>query len=175
MNMHRFYDPNLVGRARMGLWGAGALAAALVLVAGLYLAYEQQRTIVDLQDRIDRVQALPKGGAASNDLFLAAESPNIAQTRLQTQIQDLAAAHALEIDVIRVTDVEDQGRTIALGILLNGIIPEDRLAGFLSALESATPKILLDNMDMRRARVTSRRDPTRKIALRLGLKGLMLK
>ncbi|MEO0370124.1 MAG: GspMb/PilO family protein [Pseudomonadota bacterium] len=174
--MYRFHNPALVAQTRQGLYAAGALAATLAMVLGLWMVWSSQQTVAELQSRIARVATLPDTGAAQAALFLPSEDgPNIAQTRLQTQIQELASAHALDIEVIRSAEIEDQGRAITLGIMLNGVIPEERLAGFLTALEAATPKVLVDTLDLRRARVTSRRDPTRKMALRLGLKGVMLK
>ena len=175
MNMYRFHNPGLVPQTRVLAFAVLVVLGVAVLGIGLLMLSAQQRNIAALESRIARVGALPEAGAGNEAAFLAAESPNIAQTRLQTQVQELASAHALEVDVIRATEVEDQGRALALGILLNGVIPEDQLAGFLTALEAAEPKVLLTSMDIRRARVTSRRDPTRKLALRLGLEGLMLK
>lgn len=175
MNMYRFHPPGLVAWTRRLASVAFVVLGLGVLGLGLAMVTAQQRNIAELQSRIARATDLPDRTANTEATFLAAENPNIAQTRLQTQIQELATAHALEIDIIRATDVEDQGRALALGISLNGAIPEGQLAGFLTALDASEPKILLKSMDMRRARVTSRRDPTRKLALRLGLEGLMLK
>lgn len=173
--MYRFHPPGLVAWTRRLASVAFAVLGLAVLGLGMTMVTAQQRNIAELQSRIARVSDLPERADSAETTFLAAENPNIAQTRLQTQIQELAAAHALEIDVIRATQVEDQGRALALGITLNGALPEGQLAGFLTALAASEPKILLKSLDMRRARVTSRRDPTRKLALRLGLEGLMLK
>ena len=175
MNMYRFHDPALVARARTGLFTLFGLSTLTALALGLWLAWSAGQTIADLQGRIDRVSTLPAPQAAGDEIFFAAESPNIAQTRLQTQIQEIAAAHALEIDVIRAEEIEEQGRLLRLGVTLNGVIPEDNLAGFLTDLETATPAILVDSYDLLRARVTSRRDAARKLALKMGLKGLMRK
>lgn len=173
--MYRLHNPNLVAKTRKWFFAGLAVAGLAVMAAGLWMAASQMRGIAELQSRIARVAALPDTSAAAQATFLAAESPNIAQTRLQTQIQEIAAAHALEVEVIRSAEIEDQGRTLALGIVLNGVIPEANLAGFLTALETASPVIMVNTLDLRRARATSRRDPTRNLALRLGLTGLMLK
>lgn len=175
MNMYRFYDTALVARTRQGLFAALGLGTVLIVGLGLWWAWTAKQNIAELQTRIARVSALPAQTTGSETLFFAAESPNIAQTRLQTQVQEIATAHKLEIEVIRSDELEDQGRTLSLGILLNGVIPEDEFAGFLTALEAAEPKIMVTSLDLRRARVASRRDPTRKLALRMGLKGMMLK
>ena len=175
MNMYRFHDPARVTRARIGVFAALVLGAVLVLALGMSLVWSSKQNIADLESRIARVDALPQTGAAPETVFLTAESPNIAQTLLQTQVQEIAAAHQLEIEVIRSDELEDQGRAIALGILLNGVIPEGEFAGFLTSLDAARPRILVDTLDLRRARVTSRRDPAPKLALRMGLKGVMLK
>ena len=176
MNMYRFHDPALVARTRTGLFALMGLGTLAAVTLGLWLAWSTGQTIADLQSRIDRVSTLsPAEAPAGDEMFLAAESPNIAQTRLQPQIQEIAAAHALEIDIIRSEEIADQGRRLHLGVTLNGVIPEDRFAGFLTDLEAATPKILVDSYDLRRTRVTSRRDTTRKLALRMGLKGMMRK
>lgn len=175
MNMYRFHSPALIARTRKGLFAALGLGGLGVLALGLMLAWSGMQQTAALQDRIARAAALPEEDAGTEGVFLAAESPNIAQTRLQTHIQDIGAAHKLEIEVIRSDEMEDQGRALALGIMLNGVIPEAELAGFLGALSTAEPKVLVSSLDLRAARVTSRRDPTRKIALRMGLKGMMLK
>ena len=175
MNMYRFNSPTLIAHTRKGIMLAAVLGFFGVMAGGLVMVWSGQQNTADLHSRIARAQTVPTAQDTGDAVFLAAESPNIAQTRLQSHIQDIATAHQLEIEVIRSDEVEDQGRTLALGILLNGVIPEEELAGFLGSLATAEPKVLVSSLDLRRARITSRRDPTRKIALRMGLKGLMQK
>lgn len=175
MNMYRFHTPALIARTRKGIAAALVLGAFGVMAGGMLLVWSGQQETVELQERIARADALPDTTAANDTVFLAAESPNIAQTRLQSLVQEIAAAHKLEIEVIRSNEMEDQGRALALGIMLNGVIPEEELAGFLGSLTTAEPRVLVASLDLRRARITSRRDPARKIALRMGLKGLMMK
>lgn len=175
MNMYRFQDATLVDRARLTLWAGMGLGALGFLALGLWLAWSARLDLADLQTRIDRVRALPATQGPDETLFHAAESPNIAQTRLQSQIQEIATTYGFEIEVIRSDEIVDQGRALSLGVMLSGVIPEERFAGFLSALDQAAPKILVETLDLRRARVTSRRDATRKLALKMGLRGMMLK
>lgn len=175
MNAYHFSDPGAVGKARTSLAIAAAVGLALVLGAGLMWTHQQQGTVADLQDRIARANALPQSAGQDSGVFLAAEDPNIAQTRMQTQVQELAAQHNMEIEVIRATDVTDEGRVIALGLTVKGVVAEADFAPFLTALSQTEPRILLDEIDLRRARLVSRRDPTRKLAVSLGMSTLMQK
>ena len=88
MNMYRFHDKTLVARTRRWFFVVLGLAALALMGLGLWWAWSAKQNIADLQNRIDRVSALPQPQADTGDVFFAAESPNIAQTRLQTQIQE---------------------------------------------------------------------------------------
>ncbi|MFQ6546513.1 GspMb/PilO family protein [Aestuariibius sp. 2305UL40-4] len=155
-----------------------AFGIALVFVLLAWRAVEaRSSSLAELRAVTERAEAVEARVATSDGAFAAAlyaaGTPREAQTRLQTDAQALAAAHGLEIEVIRAREVTPDGPLLTIGMVLAGAIPEDRLEDFLYAVADAEPLIAATEIELRRARTLSRSDPTRRIAIQMTLEAYL--
>ncbi|GFE66485.1 type II secretion system protein GspM [Litoreibacter roseus] len=174
MSTFVFRDPNAPRRTVLGL-ATGVGVAGLLIAVALWSGLQRQATgLTDLRDTIARGEAATASQAqrqANEVSFYIGDTPQLAQTEMQSDMQALAEDHGLKLEVIRADAIEDAGSQIRLGLILNGVIPEANLGTFMTQLEAHRPMILVDEIDLRRARTSARNADTRPLAMQLKLSG----
>jgi hypothetical protein len=173
MSMFRFANPDLPRRLVLGLgYGLAGLATlvALALVAG---HDDRRAAIAEMEALIARAdQAGPGGsGGLPPTAFHTGDTPQLAQAALQTDLQALAEAHSIEIEVIRADAIEQIDGFVRLNLTLNGVAPETELGRFLHGLAAMEPVVIVEQLTLRRARA-SRSEAERRVTFQAELFGL---
>ncbi len=173
MSDFRFANPALPHRVALA---AGYGLACLMTLAALWLisgAADRRAAIAEMEAVIARAGTAggPDGAGLPPAAFYAAETPQLAQAALQTDLQGLAEVHAIEIEVIRADQIEQIDGFVRLNLTLNGIAPEAELGPFLLGLAAMQPIVVIEQLNLRRAR-TSRTNAERHVAFEAALYGL---
>ena len=175
MSEFRFADP---AHPRIALAVFLAAAAGLVGMAGLWVfdgVTALERDLADQRAILERARVLGAGAAAGEAASTGdarvyrADTPQEARSRFQTDMQALADAHGLQIEVIRAEEMTREAGHVRLGLTLTGAIPEAALGGFLVALGSAEPMVIAREISLRRARGRSGGLPERSLPLKVRL------
>jgi len=154
--------------------GYAAAAVCTLLSLTLIAGHDSRRAeIAEMEALIARVEGAGPGGATGLEpaAFYSGETPQLAQAALQTDLQALAEAHSIEIEVIRADQIEQIDGFVRLNLTLNGIAPETEIGRFLHGLAAKEPIVVIESLSLRRTR-TSRTDADRKIAFETRLFGL---
>ena len=169
-------DPTRSARIGIGLLCLAALGCVvLILVLRAPVAGRLSEGHA-LRAEVDRLEMLRDRAAEAGpvDLAIAAESPRDAQSRMQVALQALADTHELEIETIRAVQTEGAiGGMETVGLVLTGALPEPALEAFLAGLPDLQPFIEVVEVDLRRARILSRAEDARRIAIRLSVRGYL--
>ena len=148
--------------ALLGLWAVSATAA-------------YRAEMDDMQAVIARAAAVTEGstvaGDLANDAFYTGDTPQLAQAILQTNLQNLAEAHSIAVEVIRTDQIEQIDGYVRLNLTVNGAAPETELAAFLHGLAALEPIVLIKELTLRRARAT-RSNAQRRVSFQLQLYGM---
>lgn len=93
--------------------------------------------------------AMHAGASAGRDLSLAAPSDAVAGARLQQQAQDLATTAGITLSSIETLPARQQGayRRISLRLTCSATWPA--LISLLQKLELSTPRMLIDDLDLK--------------------------
>lgn len=173
MSAFHFHRPELPRRVLLGSGYAAALALtllALVLVSG----HDNRRAgIAEMEALITRAETAGSGTGAGlpPGAFFKGDTPQLAQAALQTDLQALAEAHSIEIEVIRADQIEQIEGFVRLNLTLNGVAPEVELGRFLHGLAMMEPIVVVEQLTLRRAR-SSRSDDERRVTFQAELFGL---
>ncbi len=155
MTEFRFADP---AHPRLALAAFLAAAAGLLGMVGLWVFDGVTALESDLADQraiLERARLAEAEGAEGppeDPRIYRAETPQEARSRFQTDMQALADAHGLEIEVIRAEEMARDAGHVRIGLTLTGAIPEDGLGAFLVALGAAEPLVIAREVSIRRAR-----------------------
>ena len=173
MSSFRFVQPALPRRIVLGV-GCGLIALLTLLGFGLVAAAQNQRAqIADLNATIARAEAL--GSASTKGLpdtaFYTGDTPQLAQAVLQSNLQSLAQAHRINIDVMRADQINQIDGFVRLNLTLNGVAPETELGALLHGLSVLEPIVAINQLSLRRAR-ESRRNAQRRVSFQIQLYGL---
>lgn len=174
MSHFAFADKDLPKRVTIG---TGFVLAGLIALIALLLTLSgrnSQTAIADMRQVIDRAKNTPNISAQglSADAYYTGDTPQLAQASLQTDLQKLARDHSIQIDVIRAEQIEQIDGVIRLNLTLNGIAPEPELGAFLYGLSKREPIVIVDEISLRRARVT-RRNKERRVAFQTRVYGVL--
>lgn len=173
MSDFNFAKPDLPRRVALGT-GYG-LAGLFTLVALMLIAGHDDRraSIAEMEAVVARVEGEgADGGAALGPAaFYTGETPQLAQAALQTDLQSLAEANSVEIEVIRADQIEQIDGFVRLNLTLNGIAPEAELGRFLHGLAAMEPIVVVEQLSLRRAR-SSRSEAERNVAFQAQVFGL---
>ncbi len=173
MSDFRFAKP---AAPRRMVYVAGYGLAAIIALAGVLFwsgTSGSRAAIGDMKTTIARAQALadsPASGLGA-EAFYQGDTPQLAQAALQTTLQELAENFDIQIEVIRTDEIEQIDNLVRLNLTLNGVAPEARLGEFLHGLVALEPMVIVEQLNLRRAR-TSRSDPERRVAFQAQLYGM---
>ncbi|PJI84917.1 type II secretion system (T2SS) protein M subtype b [Yoonia maricola] len=173
MSSFRFIQPALPRRMVLGA-GCGVIALLTLAGFGLVAAAQNQRDeIADLNATIARAEAA--GPTTTTGLpdsaFYTGDTPQLAQAVLQSNLQSLAQAHSINIEVMRADQIDQIDGFVRLNMTLNGVAPETELGAFLHGLAVLEPIVVINEISLRRAR-QMRRNTERRVSFQLQLYGL---
>jgi hypothetical protein len=175
MSDFRFRQPALPRRI---ILFAGYGLVALIGLIGLVLmsgASARKSEIAEMRTVIARADAMMQGSENGNGLadsaFYTGDTPQLAQAILQTNLQNLAEAHDILIEVIRTDQIEQIDGFVRLNLTVNGVAPESELGAYLHGLSALEPIVVIEQISLRRARAT-RSSPERRVSFQLQLYGL---
>lgn len=173
MSDFRFARPRLPRRVILSI---GYGLAGFVTLLALWLASgvsDNRAEMAQARATINRAAASPAGGGAAlgADAFYTGDTPQLAQAALQTKLQELAESYGIDIEVIRADQIEQIDGFVRLNLSLNGVAPEEELGSFLHGLAALRPMVVVEELNLRRARNT-RSDVERRVAFQTRLFGL---
>ena len=177
MSDFRFSKPALPKRI-VTLLGIGGVSLVALIGFWAFVASGAKRAeMTDMLGLIARTGGMTNSdgavtGGLTDDAFYVGDTPQLAQAILQTNLQNLADQHAIAVEVIRTDQIEQIDGFLRLNLTLNGVAPEAELAPFLHGLAALEPIVLVEALNLRRARATARTDTRRRIAFQLQLYGL---
>lgn len=155
----------------------GSVIAFGVLAYGMYYSISTRSlAVAELEYDINTRQRRMAGGETSDvnldDMFYTQKTPQLAQAALQTQLQDIAKANSVAIEILRAGEINYDGDLIQLDLTMNGVAPEENVGEFLLALSTARPMVSIHKYSLAPAR-RSRSDPVRKLSFEMKLRGYM--
>lgn len=153
-------------------YGLAALFTLLSLV--LMSGHDDRRaSLAEMEAVIARAETAASGGGTGlgAEAFYTGETPQLAQAALQTDLQALAEAHSIEIEVIRADQIEQIDGFVRLNLTLNGVAPETELGSFLAGLAAMEPMVVVEQLNLRRARA-SRTNAERRVTFQAELFGV---
>jgi len=173
MSDFKFVRP---AQPRRILYVTGIGLAAILALIGAVLwsgASARQSLIADMKATVARAAAMDSAAASGlgPDAYYTGDTPQLAQAALQTTLQQLAEGFGIQIEVIRADEIEQIDNVVRLNLTLNGVAPEAELGAFLHGLGTLKPRVIVEQLNMRRAR-TSRSDPARKVSFQTQLYGM---
>jgi hypothetical protein len=173
MNSFAFHNPALVRRFGTILVVG---TSALLIVLAIILANVVRGNYDDIaaqQDTIARAERVTdqQSDRPESTTFYSAETPQLAQSQMQTDMQAIAEQNQVRLEVIRADQIEELGGSLRMALTLNGVVPESQLGAYLTSLASHEPMIVVESVSLRRARATDRRVDSRPLAIQLKLSG----
>lgn len=173
MNAFAFRDAAAV--RRMGRFIVIGTCAALIVLSGLVwrMAQNRQADIAALEAAVARAADAGVRGTAPGDTisYYESETSQLAQSQMQSDMQALAEQYQVSLEVIRADQIERLGAQARLALTLNGVVPEHQLGAYLQGLADHRPMIVVETINLRRARSTGRGTDERLLALQLELSG----
>ncbi len=168
-----FHNPGLV--RRFGTLLVVGTAFVLLLLTLLltsvarngYASMDTQRAAIAQAEAATERQ----GNAGVGITFYESETPQLAQSQMQSDMQALADQNQVQLEVIRADQVEQLQGALRLTLTLNGVVAENQLGGFLESLASHDPMIVVDSIVLRRGRSSSQGIDDRPLAIQLKLSG----
>ncbi len=173
--MNAFMFRNRAAVRRMGYGIVVGTSVALMVVTGLVWRTAQNKLddIAALEATITRAQQVQartttQGTGVS---FYESDTPQLAQSQMQSDMQALADENSVRLEVIRADQIEQVGSQVRMALTLNGVVPENQLGGYLRGLADHEPMIVVDTVNLRRARSSGRGNDERLLAIQLKLSG----
>ncbi len=175
MSSFTFHNPALVRRFGTVIVIGTSIVLILLAVILANIARGKYDSIADQQDTIARSERAAAQGSnnASQATFYSAETPQLAQSQMQSDMQDLAQQNQVILEVIRADQIEQLNGSLLMALTLNGVVPENQLGGYLEGLAKHEPVIVVESISLRRARSTNRGVDDRPLAIRLKLNGFV--
>ncbi len=168
-----FQNPSAVRRVGTVLVvGASALIILLALFVWNFVS-QRFDNIEDLNATISRAEQLAASSQSNSAQisFYQSETPQLSQAQMQSDMQELAQQYQLRLEVIRADQIEQIEGNVRLALTLNGVVPENQLGGYLQNLAVHEPMIMVDSINLRRARSTRNSQDERPLAIQLKLSG----
>lgn len=168
-----FQNPSAV--RRFGTILVIGASAAIMVVAFVVWSFVGQRfdNIADLNATIARAEQLSASSQSNSAQisFYQGETPQLSQSQMQSDMQELAQQYQVRLEVIRADQIEQLEGNVRMALTLNGVVPESQLGGYLQNLAAHDPMIVVDSINLRRARSTRSSDNDRLLAIQLKLSG----
>ncbi len=173
MNAFAFRDAAAV--RQMGSALVIGTCLALMAVSALVWSIAQKRAedIAALEDMVARAEQLSTRPTAPGPgiSVYQSDTPQLAQSQMQSDMQELAEEFDLRLEVIRADQIEQLGAQVRMALTLNGVVPEAQLGGYLQGLSQHEPIVIVDSINLRRARSTTRGSDERLLSIQLKLHG----
>ncbi|WP_341367772.1 GspMb/PilO family protein [Yoonia sp. BS5-3] len=167
-----FQNPRAV--RRFGTMLIIGVSVLIILIALMIWNFTAQRfaNIDELNATIARAEQLSNASRANSAQvsFYQNETPQLSQSEMQSDMQDLAQQYQVRLEVIRADQIEQVQGNVRMALTLNGVVPENQLGGYLQNLAAHEPMVIVDNINLRRARGT-RNNEERLLAIQLKLSG----
>ncbi|KIT15871.1 type II secretion system protein GspM [Jannaschia aquimarina] len=151
------------------LFGVGATGLTLSVANG------KADAIADMRHTIARAEARTAPAQPSGETsehFYKGTTPQLAQAALQTDLQTLAEAHDIAVEVMRADEIEQMDGMVRLNLTMTAVVPEAELGGFLQSVSGREPILVVEDLSLRRARA-SRSGSDRRVAMTMKLYGLL--
>lgn len=173
MNSFAFHNPALVRRTGIFLIAGTSVLLVVIAIVLAGIARGNYERITEQQVTIAQAARAAKSVESSRDpvTFYSADTPQLAQSRMQSDMQELALQNQVELEVIRAEQIEELGGSLRLALTLNGVVQESQLGGYIESLASHKPTIVVQSISLRRARSTDRSADNRPLAVQLKLSG----
>ncbi|MDX8350552.1 GspMb/PilO family protein [Cognatiyoonia sp. IB215446] len=173
MSAFVFQKPNAVRRFGVGLIIVTCILCIVLAAALANLVTQRYARIAELNDTVARAERVAMSEAQENTAFslYQSETPQLSQAEMQSDMQELAQAHTVSLEVIRADQIETLPGNVRLALTLNGVVPEEQLGAYLVSIANHDPMIVVDSIDLRRARTTNRALGERPLAIQLKLSG----
>lgn len=173
MSVFTFHNPALVRRFGTLLVIGTAIALLILTLIVTNIARNKYAAIDTQRDMIAQAEAAAENQGNRQDpvTFYESETPQLAQSQMQSDMQELADQNQVRLEVIRADQVEQLEGSLRLALTLNGVVEESQLGGFLEGLASHEPMIVVDSISLRRARSSNRGVDERPLAIQLKLSG----
>ena len=172
MSAFHFAKADLPQTVSLAVWsGIAAIAVGFGLMM-LGAANDRLGAIADKSATIARAEAVSGriSGGLADSAFFEGETPQLAQTALQSSLQALAQSHRIDIEMMRADEIEQVDGLVRLNLAINGIAPEAELGAFLYGLASMNPIVVVEGLTLRAARA-SRTNPERRVVFQAKLYG----
>lgn len=173
MSVFIFRDP--VAPRRFGTSVLFGVSVLLICVSALIwsISARNYAAIADLQSTINRADEINSRriSLANPVSFYQSDTPQLAQAQMQSEMQAVAEEYDLQLEVIRADQIEQIDGHVLMGLTLNGVVPEENLGGYLQALAAHEPMIVVETINLRRARSSNRGADDRPLAIQLKLSG----
>lgn len=173
MSAFVFQKPNAVRRFGVGLIVAACILCIVAAAAFANLVTQRYARIVELNDTVAQAARLAISDARASTAFTLYESetPQLSQAEMQSNMQELAQAHRVSLEVIRADQIEPLPGNVRLVLTLIGVVPEEQLGAYLVSIANHEPMIVVDSISLRRARTTNRALGERPLSIQLQLSG----
>lgn len=168
-----FQNPSAVKRVGTALVVGSSVLIILIALSVWNFVSARFNNIRDLNATIARAEQLATSSQSNNALisFYESETPQLSQAQMQSDMQALAQEYQLRLEVIRADQIEQFEGNVRLALTLNGVVPEEQLGGYLQNLAVHEPMIMVDSINLRRARSTRNAQDSRPLAIQLKLSG----
>ncbi len=153
--------------------GLSVLFVVIAIILGRFASGNYDR-IMNQQITIARAEQAASNAASTGKAvtLYSAETPQLAQSQMQSDMQELANQNQVQLEVIRAEQIEDVNGALRMGLTLNGVVQESQIGGYIESLALHEPTIVVDSISLRRARSTDRSVDNRPLAVQLKLSGL---
>lgn len=168
-----FQNPAAVRRVGTTLiLGVSALVICIALFIWSFIGHRYEN-IDELNATIARAEQLSLASQSNSAQisFYQSETPQLSQSEMQSDMQDLAQQYRVRLEVIRADQIEQIAGNVRMALTLNGVVPEEQLGGYLQNLAAHEPMIIVDSINLRRARSTRNGPDERPLAIQLKLSG----
>ena len=173
MSSFTFYNPQLVRRfGTLMVIGTSVLLVLLMLLLA-NVVRGKYNDITELQTTIIRAEryTVAQDSPTVTSSFYSSDTPQLAQSQMQSDMQALADQNQVVLEVIRANQIEELNGALRLALTLNGVVPESQLGAYIASLASHEPMIVVESISLRRARATRRGVDNRPLAIQLKLSG----
>ncbi|MEL6682762.1 MAG: GspMb/PilO family protein [Pseudomonadota bacterium] len=173
MSAFVFQKPNAVRRFGVALIILTCLVLMLAAFALTNLVTERYDRIAELNETIARADQLAANSAQDvTEIGLYEnETPQLSQAEMQSDMQELAEEYQVSLEVIRADQIEQLPGNVRLALTLTGVVREEQLGAYLLSIANHDPMIVVDSINLRRARTNNRATGERPLAIQLQLSG----
>ncbi|MEM9797761.1 MAG: GspMb/PilO family protein [Pseudomonadota bacterium] len=148
-----FSETRTIQRMRQGLLVASGVILALIVMLAWMKVAGQRSEMAELRGYVAMAETRMEGAIAPEAAqFYSGATLQLAQTEVQTDLQEIAGGHGSRIETVRTDQIEEKGGNIRLGLIVNGVVPEAAVGAFLAEIAGHQPALIVEDLALRRAR-----------------------